>query len=195
MRSEESAEQAGDPVEPALERLLRREIRKIEGALALRRAAARRGLAREAAQPLLPDPAWPELDGLLPAPLGTAAEWMEERLAFLRFVAEALAGAGSRERAYLWLGAACSFLGAVPQGGAGVRAILERLGPAEEHYREVARTTGGAEDPTRRREEPWDASAGLVPRRMLRGAWLLAELRELLEEQGEALLRLEEGED
>lgn len=194
MRSEGLEERDEDQDEPALERLLRREIRKLEGAVALRRAAARRGLAREASQPLGPDPAWPELEGLLPAPFGTAAEWMEERLEFLRAVLGALAGANSRERSYFWLGAASAFLEAVPKGSEGLREILEYLGPREEHYRQVAQLTGGEDDPTRVREEPWDASAGLVPRRLLRGAWLLAELRELLEEQCEALRRLEDGE-
>jgi hypothetical protein len=176
----------------ALGRLLVREIRKLEAGLALRRAAERRGLAREGAVPLVLDPAWPELDGLLPAPAGTAAEWMEERLGFLHGALSAWARAGADQRAYFWLGAACGFAGAIPASSAAIAKVLERVEAAEEHFRELARWTDGDDDESRRHLEPWDGSGGLVPPRELRGERLLGEARELWEEQRAAMELLEE---
>ncbi|MBL8901019.1 MAG: hypothetical protein JNM84_25545 [Planctomycetes bacterium] len=184
---------AGGTIEDSpLARLLAREIRKLESALALRRAAERRGLARERESQLVLDPAWPELDGLLPAPAGTASEWMEERLGFLRGALATWARASSAERAYFWLGAACGFAGAVPASSAALGTLIERAEAAEEHFREIARWTDGDDDESRRHQEPWDGSGGLVPPRELRGERLLGEARELWEEQRAAFELLEE---
>jgi hypothetical protein len=177
----------------ALERLLQREIQKLASALALRRAAERRGLGRDRGAQGIPDPAWPDLDGLVRAPVGSTTEWIEERLAFVREAERLLRHAGPRERAFFWLGASSGFTGAPPRGIEALRGVLALLQDAAAHYREVARVTGGDEDATRRREEPWDASLGLVPRRTLRGERLLEEARELLEEQCAALELLGES--
>ncbi|MBK9383571.1 MAG: hypothetical protein IPN34_01930 [Planctomycetes bacterium] len=190
--SKSGEDEAGTAEDSALGRLLEREIRKLESGLALRRAAERRGLARDGAVPLVLDPAWPELDGLLPAPSGTAPEWMAERLGFLRGALSAWSHANAVERAYLWLGAACGFVGAVPMSSAALGRVLERAGAAEEHFRELALWTDGDDDESRRHLEPWDGSGGLVPPRELRGERLLGEARELWEEQRAALEILEE---
>jgi hypothetical protein len=89
------------------------------------------------------------------------------------------------------LGAACPFVDAAPYDPSGLQGLAERMRVAAEHYAEVARATGGEDDEARRREEPWDASYGAVPRRQLRGAKILAEASELLSEQRDALERLE----
>lgn len=177
--------------ESALLRLFARERRKLETALALRQAAERRRGSRGGMPDSFPDPAQSTYEGLVPAEEAPLMEWIAERLQFLNLAERSLQGASVRELSFFWLGAACQFLDAAPYDSGGLQGLAERMRVAAEHYAEVARATGGEDDESRRREEPWDASSGTVPRRQLRGVHILAEAEELLAEQREAIERLE----
>lgn len=176
----------------ALFRLLAREVRKLEQQLVITEGLERKLEREGSALPDITDPSVDDLDGLARARADRPQAWIEERLEFLRFVERSLHGASTRERGYFWLGACAPFLRPVARVGPSLREEEARLENALRYYEELDRGDEQSAD-ARLREEPWDGSAGLAPRRHMRAAWILREALDLLAEQEDDVGSLDGG--